>query len=155
MKKSEYPSDRSYNMSRIKGKNSKPEEAVRKYLYHHGFGYRKNYRKLPGSPDIYLPKYKTAIFVNGCFWHVHNCGKFVMPKSNQEFWQAKFNRNVARDEKNIEELTNMGYKVIVLWECGLDKEIAEETLEELVEMIVDESEDMRLREMSLYCDWDE
>ncbi|KAA1035687.1 DNA mismatch endonuclease Vsr [Macrococcus equipercicus] len=154
MKKNEYPSSRSYNMSRIKGKNSKPEETVRKYLYQRGFRYRKNYSRLPGSPDIYLPKYNTAIFVNGCFWHVHGCGKFKMPKSNQEFWQAKFNRNVARDEKNIEELTEMGVKVIVIWECGLENEIKQETLEELEEMIVNEEEDMKLREFFLSCDWE-
>lgn len=154
MKKSDYPSERSYNMSRIRGKNSKPEETVRNYLYHHGFRYRKNYSGLPGSPDVYLPKYKTAIFVNGCFWHVHDCGKFVMPKANQEFWQAKFNRNVTRDEKNIEELTSMGIKVIVIWECGLESEVKEETLKELVELILHEDNSMKLRESVLSCHWD-
>ncbi|TDL98654.1 DNA mismatch endonuclease Vsr [Macrococcus brunensis] len=153
MKKSEYPSARSYNMSRIRGKNSKPEEIVRRYLFKRGFRYRKNYKELPGSPDIYLPKYNTAIFVNGCFWHVHDCGKFNMPKTNQKFWQAKFERNVARDERNIEELTELGINVIVIWECGLGSEVREETLEDLVEMIQTNHDDEKMREFFLSCDW--
>lgn len=117
-------------------KKSKPEEIVRKFLYSKGLRYRKNDERYPGSPDIFIPKYNVAIFVNGCFWHVHNCELFVMPKSNQDFWVKKFNRNVSRDERNIEELNELGIRVIVVWECGLKPLEREETLEELFEMII-------------------
>ncbi|WP_414047046.1 very short patch repair endonuclease [Macrococcus equi] len=120
-------------------KKSKPEEIVRKFLFSKGIRYRKNDKRLPGSPDIYIPKYNTAIFVNGCFWHVHNCELFVMPKTNQEFWERKFNNNVSRDERNIEALNEMGIRVIVVWECGLKKNDREETLNDLYEMIINES----------------
>ena len=94
---------RSFNMSRIKGKDTKPEEIVRKYLFKQGFRYRKNDKKLPGKPDIVLPKYKTVIFVNGCFWHKHDgCKYFVWPKSNQDFWKEKIENTVERDKKNNE-----------------------------------------------------
>ncbi|WP_205757129.1 very short patch repair endonuclease [Macrococcoides goetzii] len=117
-------------------KKSKPEEIVRKFLYSKGLRYRKNDKRYPGSPDIFIPKYNVAIFVNGCFWHVHNCELFVMPKSNQDFWVKKFNRNVSRDERNIEELNELGIRVIVVWECGLKKNDREETLNDLYDMIV-------------------
>lgn len=111
---------RSYNMSQIKGKNTKPEELVRKYLFSQGFRYRKNDKRLPGTPDIVLPKYKTAIFVNGCFWHGHEgCKYFVWPKSNEEFWKNKINTNIARDKKKTQALEELGWKVIVVWECEL------------------------------------
>lgn len=119
-------------------KKSKPEEIVRKYLYSKGIRYRKNDKRFPGSPDIYIPKYNVAVFVNGCFWHVHDCGLFVMPKTNQDFWVKKFNDNVSRDERNIEELTELGIRVIVVWECGLKKNDREETLNDLYHMIVNE-----------------
>ena len=91
---------RSYNMSRIRNKDTKPEEIVRKYLFSQGFRQRKNYGKLPGRPDVVLPKYKTCIFVNGCFWHKHDgCKYFVWPKSNIEFWRDKITRNTIRDKK--------------------------------------------------------
>ncbi len=112
---------RSYNMSQIRSTNNKPEETVRKYLFSQGFRYRKNDKRFPGKPDIVLPKYKTAIFVNGCFWHMHDCGKFVWPSSNQDYWQSKILRNVERDEANIVLLKDMGWKVIVVWECELKK----------------------------------
>ena len=93
---------RSYNMSMIRSKNTKPEELVRKYLFSQGFRYRKNVRKLPGCPDIVLPKYKTVIFVNGCFWHGHkDCKYFVWPKSNTEYWYQKIESNVKRDKKRL------------------------------------------------------
>lgn len=117
-------------------KKSKSEEIVRKFLYSKGLRYRKNDKRYPGSPDIFIPKYNVAIFVNGCFWHVHNCELFVMPKSNQDFWVKKFNRNVSRDERNIEELNELGIRVIVVWECGLKKNDREETLNDLYDMIV-------------------
>ncbi len=119
-------------------KKSKPEEIVRKFLYSKGLRYRKNDKRYPGSPDIFIPKYNVAIFVNGCFWHVHNCELFVMPKSNQDFWVKKFNRNVSRDERNIEELNELGIRVIVVWECGLKKNDREETLNDLYDMIVND-----------------
>jgi len=111
---------RSYNMSRIKGKNTKPEELVRKYLFAQGFRYRKNDKRLPGSPDIVLPKYKTVIFVNGCFWHGHtDCKYFVWPKSNEEFWRHKITNNIQRDIKKRHLLESQGWRVLVIWECEL------------------------------------
>lgn len=122
---------RSMNMSHIRSTNSKPEEKVRKYLFSKGLRYRKNVRTLPGCPDIVLPKYKTVIFVNGCFWHHHDCERFVWPKSNQEYWYPKINRNVERDTKNYELLSSSGWRVLVIWECELKKKVAEENLEKL------------------------
>lgn len=125
---------RSYNMSRIKGKNTKPEELVRKYLFAQGFRYRKNDSRLPGKPDIVLPKYRTIILVNGCFWHHHECIYFRWPESNADFWRQKINRNVERDQKNIRQLEQTGWHVIVVWECELKKE-QERTLSGLENMI--------------------
>ena len=127
---------RSYNMSQIKGKNTKPEELVRKYLFSQGFRYRKNDKRLPGSPDIVLPKYKTVIFINGCFWHRHkDCKYFVWPKSNEEFWKNKINSNVERDIKKTKQLTKLGWKVIIVWECQLKKDVILTTFESLIEEI--------------------
>ena len=113
---------RSYNMSRIRSKNTKPEEIVRQYLFSQGFRYRKNDARFPGKPDIVLPKYKTVVFVNGCFWHKHEgCKYFVWPKSNLEFWKKKIESNVARDAKNHRLLEEMGWKVLIVWECDLKK----------------------------------
>lgn len=122
---------RSYNMSRIRSTNNKPEEIVRKYLFAQGFRYRKNDKRYPGKPDIVLPKYKTAIFVNGCFWHKHDCGRFVWPSSNEDYWRAKIQRNIERDEQHTAQLQNDGWKVIVIWECELKKSIREERLAKL------------------------
>lgn len=123
---------RSYNMSRIKGKNTKPEETVRKYLFSQGFRYRKNDKKLPGKPDIVLPKYNTVIFVNGCFWHKHeDCKYFVWPKNNAEFWKNKIESNIARDERQYEELRQLGWKIIIVWECQLKVKVREVTLANL------------------------
>ncbi len=116
------------NMSRIRSTNSKPEEIVRKYLFSRGFRYRKNIRTLPGCPDIVLPKYKTVVFVNGCFWHKHDCPRFVWPSSNQEYWIPKIQRNIERDTANIQELRKLGWKVIVIWECELKKSVREKRL---------------------------
>ena len=123
---------RSYNMSRIRSKNNAPEEKVRKFLFSKGFRYRKNDKKLPGCPDIVPPKYKTVIFVNGCFWHKHNCKRFVWPASNEEYWKKKILRNVERDKTNITELKELGWKVLVVWECELKKATINERLEMLV-----------------------
>lgn len=111
---------RSYNMSQIKGKNTKPEETVRKYLFGRGLRYRKNDKRLPGHPDIVLPKYKTVVLVNGCFWHVHEgCKYFKWPKSNVEFWKNKLTENRRRDVVKIQALKELDWKVIVVWECEL------------------------------------
>ena len=127
---------RSYNMSRIKGRKTKPEEIIAKYLFSQGFRYRRNVKKLPGTPDIVLKKYKTVIFVNGCFWHMHEgCKYFVLPKDNSEFWKNKLLTNKERDEKEKKEMEKLGWKVIVVWECQLKKAERERTLNWLVEKI--------------------
>ncbi|MGB4594456.1 MAG: very short patch repair endonuclease [Anaerolineaceae bacterium] len=114
--------DRSYNMSRIRGDNTKPELTVRKYLFKNGFRYRLHVRNLPGVPDIVLPKLKTIIFVNGCFWHAHEgCKYFVWPKNNADFWKDKISGNVQRDKRNYESLEAMGWRVIVVWECQIKR----------------------------------
>mgnify|MGYP002626954533 CR=1 FL=1 len=119
---------RSMNMSHIRSKNTKPEELVRKYLFSKGFRYRKNVRKLPGCPDIVLPKYKTAIFVNGCFWHKHDCPRFIWPTSNEGYWTKKILGNIERDNRNYELLKNQGWNVVVVWECELKKDVVAERL---------------------------
>lgn len=124
------------NMSHIRSTNTKPEELVRKHLFSRGFRYRKNVRNLPGCPDIVLPKYHTVIFVNGCFWHNHNCGRFVWPSSNIEYWIPKINRNVERDIENQKKLTDMGWKVLIVWECELKKTSQKERLEKLCNEII-------------------
>lgn len=116
-------------MSQIKGKNTKPEELVRRYLFSHGYRYRKNVSTLPGKPDIVLPKYKTCIFVNGCFWHKHEgCRYFVWPKNNAEFWKKKITGNVDRDLRQQNELRLLGWNVVVIWECELKKDRFNETM---------------------------
>lgn len=123
---------RSYNMSCIKGKRTKPEETVARYLFSQGFRYRRNVRSLPGTPDIVLKKYNTVIFVNGCFWHMHeNCRYSVMPENHKEFWAEKLLKNKERDEKEKRQLEQMGWKVIVVWECQLKGEEKLPTLEKL------------------------
>ena len=126
---------RSMNMSHIRSINSKPEEIVRKYLFSQGLRYRKNVKKLPGCPDIVLPKYHTVIFVNGCFWHKHDCSRFVWPSSNQDYWRPKILRNVERDQKNTEELKALGWNVITVWECELKRAVREENLNLLITKI--------------------
>ncbi len=123
---------RSYNMSKIRSTNSKPEEIVRKYLFSKGLRYRKNLSELPGKPDIVLAKYKTIVFVNGCFWHGHQgCRYFVMPKSHTEYWNEKIDRNIKRDKFVYRQLTEMGWNVIVVWECELKNTNRENTLKYL------------------------
>ncbi len=127
------PKQRSYNMSRIRNKDTKPEELVRKYLFSQGFRYRKNDARLPGKPDIVLPKYKTVIFVNGCFWHKHEgCKFFVWPKNNAEFWKEKIEKNAARDARDYELLREAGWQIIVIWECELKSKTREATLNKLL-----------------------
>ena len=118
---------RSENMARVKSKNTKPEFFLRKLLWHKGFRYRVNYKNLPGSSDIYLPKHKTAIFVNGCFWHMHeNCKYSSILKSNYEFWKNKLEGNVERDKQNYIKLERMGIKVIVVWGCEIKQMMKDE-----------------------------
>lgn len=123
---------RSYNMSQIKGKDTKPEILVRKFLFSKGFRYRLHDRQLPGKPDIVLPKYKTVIFVHGCFWHGHsNCKYFVVPKTRTNWWLQKINRNKFLDEKNTKALRLDSWKVLTIFECNLRKGKIEKTLDKL------------------------
>ena len=124
-------------MSQIRSKNTKPEEIVRKYLFSKGLRYRKNDKKLPGHPDVVLPKYKTVIFINGCFWHMHEgCPKFVLPKSNIDYWKPKLEKNKQHDIENKAYLETKGWRVLVVWECELKKDKREIRLLSLYEEIV-------------------
>lgn len=124
---------RSYNMSQIKCKDTKPEIQVRKYLFSKGFRYRKNDKRYPGHPDIVLPKYKTIIFVNGCFWHMHkDCKDFSLPKTNTEFWRNKLERNQAHDDIIYNQLKNMGWNIIVIWQCEIKNGLFEQRMEHIV-----------------------
>lgn len=127
--KKKKPMTRSQNMARVKSKNTKPEVFLRKLLWHKGFRYRLNYKELPGSPDLYIPKYKVAIFVNGCFWHMHeNCRYSSIPKNNHDFWKNKLEGNVERDKQNYIKLENMGIKVIVVWGCEIKQMMKDESV---------------------------
>ena len=113
------PDKRSEMMSGIKGKNTKPEIIVRKALFKRGFRYRLHKKGLPGKPDIVFPKYKAVIFVNGCFWHGHDCHLFKWPKSNPEFWKEKINGTIERDKRNHKKLQDSGWRIYTIWECSL------------------------------------
>ncbi len=128
---------RSYNMSQIKCKDTKPEIMVRKYLFSRGLRFRKNDKRYPGTPDIVLPKYNTVVFVHGCFWHLHDgCKYAVMPKSNVDFWEKKLYGNRERDKKNMQQLEEMGWNIITVWECQLKKDKQDKTLEKLYNQII-------------------
>lgn len=130
------PEVRSYNMSQIKGKDSKPEMVIRSYLHTNGFRFRLHDSSLPGKPDIVLPMHKTVIQVNGCFWHGHNgCKYYVIPKTRTDWWMAKINKTIENDSKNNKELKNLGWEVITIWECELKPNMREETLLDLVEIL--------------------
>lgn len=119
-------------MSAIRSKNTRPEMLVRRFLFSRGFRYRLNVSSLPGRPDIVLRKYKTVIFVNGCFWHGHEyCKYFILPKTNIPFWKNKIERNRSRDKKVQRQLAAMGWHCITVWECQLKKSVREKTLESL------------------------
>jgi DNA mismatch endonuclease (patch repair protein) len=116
------PEERSRNMSKIRGTETAPERAVRSMLHRAGYRFRKNVKTLPGKPDIVLPKYRTVIFVHGCFWHRHEgCKDATMPKSNKAFWKKKFERNVSNDQKHARQLRKLGWRVITVWSCQLRK----------------------------------
>lgn len=131
---------RSFNMSRIRAKDTKPEIVVRKYLHAKGLRYRLHVKQLPGKPDIVLPKYKTVVFIHGCFWHGHaDCTVFKMPKSNTEFWENKIGGNIIRDETAAKLLAESGFKVLTIWECELSGiEKRKVSLERLAEEIINE-----------------
>ena len=125
------PETRSYNMSQIQGKDTKPEMMVRKFLHSNGFRYRLHAKNLPGKPDLVFPKYNSVIFVHGCFWHAHEgCKYFNIPDTRTEWWKEKLYGNKERDEKNIAKLEEEGWNVIVVWECEL-KSNKEENLEQV------------------------
>ncbi|MBN8672387.1 MAG: DNA mismatch endonuclease Vsr [Chitinophagales bacterium] len=120
---------RSYNMSQIKGKDTKPEMLVRKFLHANGYRYRLHTKELPGKPDIVLPKYHTVIFINGCFWHGHHgCKYFTIPKTKTEWWTNKINTNIANDKKANEALSKDGWKIFTIWTCELKPNKLENTL---------------------------
>ena len=124
------PQQRHRCMSHIRSKATKPEMLVRRWLWSHGYRYRLNVKSVPGKPDIVMRKYRTAIFVNGCFWHGHEgCKMFVLPKTNTEFWQAKIEQNRTRDTRIYNELMNAGWQVIVIWACNLTNDKLESTMQ--------------------------
>lgn len=130
------PEQRHDCMARIHSEDTRPEQAVRRELWHRGYRFRKCVRTLPGTPDIVLPKYRTCIFVNGCFWHGHKgCSKFVMPKTRTEFWVNKIARNQERDLVNIQRLESIGWSAITVWECELSKSGIENTMEKIESML--------------------
>ena len=127
------PAQRSYNMSRIECKNTSPEKIARSFLFRHGFRFKINSLKLPGKPDIVLPKHKTVVLIHGCFWHGHEgCRYYVEPKSNTLFWRNKISGNKERDKRNEQKLREDGWKVLVVWECELKPNKREITLKKLV-----------------------
>lgn len=128
------------NMSHIRSANSKPEEMVRKYLFSKGYRYRKNVRTLPGCPDIVMRKYNTVIFVNGCFWHKHDCSRFAWPSSNEDYWRPKILANVERDRRNTNALIDQGWKVITIWECELKKRVFEDSMKRVIDEILAEND---------------
>lgn len=127
---------RSQKMAGIKSKNTKPELLVRQALHRRGFRFRLHKRELPGRPDIVLPRYKTAIFVNGCFWHGHDCRYFKLPATNTEFWREKIKANQERDELKTKQLIELGYKVISVWEC--QSKAGKVSFDALIDKLADE-----------------
>lgn len=131
------PETRSYNMSQISGKDTKPEMMVRKFLHSNGFRYGLHRKDLPGKPDLVLPKYNTIIFVHGCFWHAHeDCKYFKIPQTRTDWWKNKLYGNKERDEKNIEELKEKGWKVIVVWGCELKPKKRKQRLVNLINELI-------------------
>ena len=142
------PTQRHRCMSRIRSKATKPELLVRRWLWAHGYRYRLNVRSVPGKPDIVMRKYRTAIFVNGCFWHGHEgCAMFVMPKSNTDFWKNKIENNRKRDQRNYSILIENGWQVLVVWQCQLSKDSLENTMQS-VAIALNEN---LIRKLSYFC----
>ncbi len=134
---------RSYNMSAIKGKNTKPEMFIRHSLHTAGFRYRLHVKDLPGKPDIVLPKYKAIIMVNGCFWHKHQCYLFKWPSTRIKFWKEKIDKNVKNDHINLLKLQKMGWRIMIVWECALKGKIkltSDEILKQMTNWIKSDSE---------------
>ena len=135
------PEERSANMAAIRSKDTKPELYLRKLLFSRGYRYRKNYKKIPGHPDMFFPKYRIAIFVNGCFWHRHKGCKFAtMPSTRTEYWAAKFAANIRRDERIRSMLNALGVRTLIVWECTVNKmkrnkELEVETLKVIEEFM--------------------
>lgn len=137
------------NMSHIRSTNTKPEEIVRNHLFSKGFRYRKNDKRYPGKPDIVLPKYRTLVYVNGCFWHQHaGCKYAAIPKSNQEYWLPKLARNTERDEIVHREAVEAGWSVIIVWECSIKGKCRNRSLEALAEYILSASDIAGVHEIS-------
>lgn len=131
------PDQRHFNMSHVRSSNTKPELALRHALWHMGFRYRVNYRRLPGKPDIVLPKYRTVIFIHGCFWHGHKgCRFYSVPKTNTDFWKAKIARNQERDQEVWRQLEAKGWYVIIVWECQLKNAELNKTIRQVTEEIM-------------------
>lgn len=127
---------RRFNMQQIKGKNTKPELLVRKFLHAHGYRYKLHDKTLPGKPDLVLPKYKTVIFIHGCFWHGHhNCKYFTIPKTRTKWWTDKIHKNIANDEKAVKLLKKKGWKIITIWECKLKAAKLDHTLATLLKKL--------------------
>jgi DNA mismatch endonuclease (patch repair protein) len=130
------PTRRSYNMSRIKSKNTKPELLIRKVLHANGFRFRLHDQRLPGTPDIVLKKYMTLVFINGCFWHGHtNCKYYIIPKTRKDWWVNKINTTALNDKKNLTLLHEAGWKIITIWECELKRDKIQKTLIKLFTQI--------------------
>lgn len=124
-------------MSRIRGKDTKPEMLIRKYLFSRGFRFRLHVKDLPGKPDIVLPKYKTVVFIHGCFWHGHEgCRYYTIPKTRTEWWLNKITGNTVNDSKALTALTKKGWRIITVWECELKKQVIENTMVELEQLII-------------------
>lgn len=129
------PQTRSYNMSRIRAKDTKPEMLVRKYLFAQGYRYRLHDKGLPGKPDLVFPKYKTVVFINGCFWHGHEgCKYFVIPETRKEWWVKKINNTKERDFLNNENLKKLNWRIITIWECEIKNE-PEKKLQEVIKLL--------------------
>lgn len=136
---------RSFNMSRIKGKDTKPEIVVRKYIFSKGFRYKLHDKRLPGKPDIVLPKLKVVVFIHGCFWHGHsNCRYFVLPKTRTGWWSKKIEHNKQLDNENLSKLEDAGWKVFTIFECKLKNNLREKTLEGLLKQLKTISEQKKL-----------
>ena len=126
------PEKRSFNMSRIRDRNTKPEIKLRKILWNRGYRYRVHYKRLPGKPDIVFPGRKKVIFVHGCFWHRHSCKDFKWPSTNKEFWRKKITDNVSRDSRNSEALLKKGWQYLVVWECEINNKNYDRLLAKII-----------------------